>query len=726
MGKINVLDVNIANMIAAGEVVERPASVVKELLENSIDAHAKNITVEIKHGGMTYIRVTDDGDGIEADDVRTAFLPHATSKIKTSEDLSKIYTLGFRGEALASIGAVAKVEIYTKTKNAPLGKMLAIEGGTVTEESEAGCSDGTTIIVRNLFYNTPARMKFLKKDATETGYVSDVINKAVLGNPGVSIKYIGATKSLSSPGDGQLKSSIFSVYGKDYLKNVIPVSYEDENIKIEGFIGNSSLSKKNRSYQTFYINGRNILSKTMSAALSEAFKNTVMVGQFPFAVLNVTLNPAFVDVNVHPTKMEVRFSDDKKIFDAVYWACKNALGEKKHIPEMEFSHPVKKPEFKNAINPKNVKQEEINLLKDSYIKGASSYESSKTSAGGKISDIGKSQKPITKEALSTKDKLFAKESFFGKEPIPERENISKSENLTEKEDVLKTEGVSKSEGVSEKEGFFEKESISEKDKVFEKKNPFTKENLFTKESLFAKSENAEEILPSFNDNLSQKNTENDAFVRSTDEKVDFSENTAKENEPIRANVSFRVVGQIFSTYIIVEKNGEMIIIDQHAAHERLYFEEFLKDLKEGKTYSQMMLVPMTVDLSPIEFATFSQNKDFFTKIGFDIDEFGNNVVIIRSVPETLIDINLKDLLTELIENVSKTNGKTHTDTELAALHTMACKRALKGNQTLTMAEMEELVKRVEGLDAINTCPHGRPIEIKMTKKELEKNFKRIV
>ena len=715
MGKINVLDVNIANMIAAGEVVERPASVVKELLENSIDAHAKNITVEIKHGGMTYIRVTDDGDGIEADDVRTAFLPHATSKIKTSEDLSKIYTLGFRGEALASIGAVAKVEIYTKTKNAPLGKMLAIEGGTVTEESEAGCSDGTTIIVRNLFYNTPARMKFLKKDATETGYVSDVINKAVLGNPGVSIKYIGATKSLSSPGDGQLKSSIFSVYGKDYLKNVIPVSYEGENIKIEGFIGNSSLSKKNRSYQTFYINGRNILSKTMSAALSEAFKNTVMVGQFPFAVLNVTLNPVFVDVNVHPTKMEVRFSDDKKIFDAVYWACKNALGEKKHIPEMEFSHPVKKAEFKNAINPKNVKQEEINLLKDSYIKGASSYESGKTSAGGKTSNIGsESQKPITKEEPFTKDKFFTKESFFGKEPISERESISKAENITEKEIV------------SVKENFTKKEGISENEKVFEKKNPFTKENLFTKESLFGKSENAEEISPSFNDNLSQKNTENDAFVRNADEKTGFSESTANENDTIRANASFRVVGQIFSTYIIVEKNGEMIIIDQHAAHERLYFEEFLKDLKEGKTYSQMMLVPMTVDLSPIEFATFSQNKDFFAKIGFDIDEFGNNVVIIRSVPETLIDINLKDLLTELIENVSKTNGKTHTDTELAALHTMACKRALKGNQTLTMAEMEELVKRVEGLDAINTCPHGRPIEIKMTKKELEKNFKRIV
>lgn len=662
MGKINVLDVNIANMIAAGEVVERPSSVVKELVENSIDANAKNITVEIKNGGMSYIRVTDDGDGIEPDDVKTAFLPHATSKIKTSDDLAKIYTLGFRGEALASIAAVARVEIYTKTKNNKLGKMLAVEGGVVTEESDAGCSDGTTIIVRNLFYNTPARMKFLKKDATEASYVSDVINKIILGNPHIAVKYICSSRQVASAGDGNLKSSIFTVYGKDYLKHLIEVNYDDDNIKVSGFIGNSSLSKKNRSYQTFFINGRNIMSKTMSAALGESYKNTVMVGQFPFAVLCISVNSAFVDVNVHPTKMEVRFSDDKKIFDAVYWACKNALGEKKHVPSLEIKRPNEIKRTDVSDKPK-VTVSEINFLKDAFVKDKSEYIKSDETK---------------KEAIYEKTYVKPEKTrpFVTKESLENKRFSTLSDNLS----TLK------------------------------------KDDEFVKSVADVTNDNYQ------NDDTVQNDLQIDVKIESSNEKNDDKNGLLSDI----GNTYYRVVGQVFSTYIIVEKDGEMHIIDQHAAHERLYFEEFLKDLKEGKVYSQMMLIPATIDLTPIEFDTVMQNKEFFAKLGFDIDAFGSNVIIIREVPETLIDINLKDLIGELIEIVSQTNSKTHTDTELAALHTMACKRAMKGNHTLTMAEMEALVASLSELNSINTCPHGRPIEIKMTKKELEKNFRRIV
>ncbi len=643
MAKINVLDISIANMIAAGEVVERPSSVVKELVENSIDAGAKHITVEIKNGGMSYIRVTDDGCGIESDDVRTAFLPHATSKIKTSEDLNRIYTLGFRGEALSSIASVAKVEIYTKTKDAHVGKRLLIEGGIVLEEDDAGCPLGTTIIVRNLFYNTPARQKFLKKDATEASYVSDVISKIVLGNPSVSIKYISNSKNISTSGDGNLKNSIYAIYGKDYLNHLLEVDFSDENIKITGYVGNSSLARKNRNYQTFFINGRNIQSKTMSVALSEAYKNTIMTGQFPFAVLNVKVNSAFVDVNVHPTKMEVRFSDDKKIFDAIYWAAKNALNEKKHIPEIKTEKP--KIVYESAINPKTVKQSEINFLKDAFINDTQKKEIS------------------VKKAITINDIL------------PERKQESRV--LSDAVDKIKNEYLNDKE--EKQEDIFVRE--------IPKEEPVKKEEPIKAEEEKTHKETKKSYLP---------------------------------------NVDFKVVGQVFSTYIIVEMEGEMHILDQHAAHERLYFEQFLKDLNEGKIYSQMMLVPHTVNLTDIEFNRVIENMDFFKKVGFVIEEFGTNVIIVREVPETLVDAALNDLMADLIEIVSRTDGKMHTDAEIEALHTMACKRAIKGNHTLSQNEMEKLVSDVFNLENINTCPHGRPIEMKMTKKELEKNFKRIV
>lgn len=637
MGKINVLSEEIANMISAGEVVERPASVVKELVENSIDAGATSVCVEIKNGGMTYIRVTDNGSGIEKDDLKKAFLPHATSKIKTSDDLAKIFTLGFRGEALASIAAVSKVEVFTKTKNDPYGKMITVQGGKIIEEGETGCSEGTTIIVRDLFYNTPARMKFLKKDSVEAGSITDVLNKVILGNPSVSVKYISQSKNMTSQGDGKLINSIFTVYGKDFVKNVIPVSFEDDNVKVTGYIGNSQISRNTRAYQTIFINGRNIVSKTISAALSEGYKNSIMVGKFPFAVINVEINPAFVDVNVHPTKMEVRFSDEKKIFEAVYWATKNALERKRVVPEI-------KREVKTFSVPDEIKksnQVDINLLRDSFINQKDAYNTKEVPHKPKI----------TINDLKIKEKSF--------------DTLS---------DNIKT---------------VNQDNVVEKNYVFNE----------IKQSL-PKDEQKSDITKPEDENIEQTN--------------------------LKAGIDFKIVGQIFSTYIIIESEGEMRLIDQHAAHERIYFEEFYADYKKRSIDSQILLIPAMVNLPQKLYDVAMDNTEFFQSLGFEIDSFGNNVIALRKVPAACAECNLTDLVTEILEDLNEKGSADILDSQLHALYTMACKRAIKGNRTLSVSEMESIVERAYALKNINTCPHGRPIEIKMTKKDLEKEFKRIV
>lgn len=637
MGKINVLSEEIANMISAGEVVERPASVVKELVENSIDAGATSVCVEIKNGGMTYIRVTDNGSGIEKDDLKKAFLPHATSKIKTSDDLAKIFTLGFRGEALASIAAVSKVEVFTKTKNDPYGKMITVQGGKIIEEGETGCSEGTTIIVRDLFYNTPARMKFLKKDSVEAGSITDVLNKVILGNPSVSVKYISQSKNMTSQGDGKLINSIFTVYGKDFVKNVIPVSFEDDNVKVTGYIGNSQISRNTRAYQTIFINGRNIVSKTISAALSEGYKNSIMVGKFPFAVINVEINPAFVDVNVHPTKMEVRFSDEKKIFEAVYWATKNALERKRVVPEI-------KREVKTFSVPDEIKksnQVDINLLRDSFINQKDAYNTKEVPHKPKI----------TINDLKIKEKSF--------------DTLS---------DNIKT---------------VNQDNVVEKNYVFNE----------IKQSL-PKDEQKSDITKPEDENIKEAN--------------------------LKAGIDFKIVGQIFSTYIIIESEGEMRLIDQHAAHERIYFEEFYADYKKRSIDSQILLIPAMVNLPQKLYDVAMDNTEFFQSLGFEIDSFGNNVIALRKVPAACAECNLTDLVTEILEDLNEKGSADILDSQLHALYTMACKRAIKGNRTLSVSEMESIVERAYALKNINTCPHGRPIEIKMTKKDLEKEFKRIV
>lgn len=672
--KINVLPSEIANMIAAGEVVERPASVVKELVENCVDAGASSITVEIKKGGITYIRVTDNGSGIAPDEIEKAFFRHATSKISSAADLESIYTLGFRGEALASIAAVARVETFSKTKDASVGRCVVIEGGAVLENDEAGCADGTTMIVRNLFFNTPARMKFLKNDATETGYVTDVVTKLILSHPEIAVQYINNGKTiLKSNGDGSLLNAIYTVFGKDYSKNMTEVSYTDEGMTVTGYIGNSYLARKDRRHQIFFVNSRNIVCKTMSAAVSEAYKNTVMTGRFPVCILKAEVNANSVDVNVHPTKMEVRFSDEKKVYNLIYWAVKNALSDKKYIPEIQTSSKMSAPAtgslVKNAPSYDGAKQMELNILKDVFAKKEEPI----------ITETLKAEKAQSKSVNLPNEKITTQSGFFKKPPADD----------------------------------FVKKTVEEIKKEFDETEDTSRFNHIPKEKVEMKSEI---IKP-----VSKENP-----VSETPASQILETKTPVKSEMPKADLDFVLVGQIFGTYIILQKDNEMLIIDQHAAHERIYFEKLYKEFEERGIQSQLLLLPVTMTLNAIEFNAAIENKDFFEKLGFEVDAFGETSIIVRSTPDTLEEQDIKDAISDIISMLMQNKNNIKKELAGEALHIIACKRALKGNHVMTEKEMKSLAEQVLALeDGINTCPHGRPIIVKMSKYNLEKQFKRL-
>ena len=638
MGIINLLETEISNRIAAGEVVERPASVVKELVENSIDAGAKKIVVEIKKGGSTYIRVTDDGCGMEKEDAVVAFLRHATSKISTAEDLDAIYTLGFRGEALSSIGAVSMVDLYTKRRDDSFGTHTVCNGGEIVSEEDAGIPDGTTFVVKNLFYNVPARMKFLKKDSTEAAYISDIMTRFILAHPEVSFKFVSNGKDvLYSHGDGKLVNCIYSVYGRDYATSMLEVDYKTEYVTVTGMTGKGSTARPNRNYQSFFVNSRYIKSPLIMRAVEEAYKNQVMIGKFPVSVLNIEINPSLIDINVHPTKLEVKFSNESEVYQAVYHAVTDALYRIADIPQIKKPEPV-------------IKKETPLFKKDEVIPGAQIKIEEKP-------QVKETVKPIEKKEIKT---IFDKKNFSVAEPrLFERKN--------EDSDV-------KSEAITET-----KTSVEEPDKktnVEEKYADNIKEEPVLKQSI----------------------------------------------EP----VEFTLVGQVFDTYIIIERGDEMLMIDQHAAHERLNYEDLKTELENKKVYSQSLLIPVVVDLSANEMAVFSQNESFILELGFDAEEFGNNSVIIRSVPISATKEDISDLFIEIISQIEENKREIMSKKQERLIYTIACKAAIKANCRLSEKEQRELVNKVLALENINTCPHGRPIMISMSKNEVEKQFKRIV
>jgi DNA mismatch repair protein MutL len=644
MGKIQVLDKDVSNKIAAGEVVERPVSVVKELVENSIDAGASVITVEIKNGGSTYIRVTDNGAGMSASDAEIAFLRHATSKIQTADDLDAIYTLGFRGEALSSIGAVAEVDLFTKRAGDDEGAHVVCCGGDISSAEAAGAADGTTFVVKNLFYNTPARMKFLKKDATEAGYISDIMSRFVLAHPEISFRFISNGRDqIFSSGDNDLKNAVYTVYGKDYAKAALEVDYDNGAAKISGIAGNGSACRPNRGYQTFFVNKRYIKSALIIRAVEDAYKNQIMIGKFPMAALNIEIDPSMIDINIHPTKLEVKFSDEKLIYETVYFGVKNALYRSVNIPKIEKTEKPEKPEklFEASPSEQTRMSFSANELKADKIK----------------QDI---IRPVLKQEETQAE--IKKDEYKEKRPqkVTEFKHVSP--------DIQIWKPAKKQEVGAEAEF---KPAVHE---------PETKA--------------ASYITP--------------------------------QEESRKAEDVWRVVGQVFSTYVLVERGEEMLMIDQHAAHERLKYEQLKKELGESRVVSQILLVPAVVSLTAVEYAAYKENKDFLEPLGFEIEDFGDNSLLVRSVPQEMEHDDAQQVVAEMLTELINHRSQLITEKQERLLYTIACKAAVKANRAMSEEEMRALVRDVMKMDNINTCPHGRPIMISMSKKEMEKEFKRIV
>ncbi len=605
MKKINVLTSEMANKIAAGEVVERPASVIKELVENSIDAGADKIIIEIKNGGTTYIRVTDNGCGISPVDIKTAFLPHATSKIFDESDLYAIKTLGFRGEALSSIAAVSKVEIMSKTADED-GTMLTIEGGNVTGEETVGCPVGTTIVVKNLFYNTPARMKFLKRDATEASYITDIVERLVMANPDICVRYIiDGKERLFVSGDGELKSCIYAVYGRDYAKGSLEITNKNELIKISGYTGNRETSRGNRAFQSIFVNGRYVKNRAITAAAENAYKNTLMTGKFPFFAICIEIPFDMIDINVHPTKLEVKFANERQVCDEVYWAIRGALEKDAD----EIREQIKK--------------------------------SSQTFSAPIINDT----------------------------PKPEQTFIH-----------------------------------------------VTRQSEVTKRAQFDYKQEVPVQRPKIDENTTKKAIEFFTLEAPTHELL---KEEPKQEEPVKEDIPYKIVGQLFDTYVVLELENDILLMDQHAAHERMIYQNLIRINEEKDAMFQALLVPVAVTLSPDEYDRVEEKSGELRKFGFEVEDFGSNTILVRQVPVELKDEDIKNIILEIINN-SSTNYMEEN------IHTIACKAAIKANKKLSDKEIAELIRLFVAEGGVNTCPHGRPIVIKVTRRELEKMFKRIV
>ncbi len=692
MGLIHILDTEVSNKIAAGEVVERPLSIVKELVENSIDAGASVITIEIRDGGIKYIRVTDNGSGMGEEDAKLCFLRHATSKIQTGSDLDAIYTLGFRGEALSSIGAVSKVRLYTKRKSDDMGICVTCEGGEILSSNDAGAPNGTVIEVSDLFYNTPARLKFLKKPATESGYITDIVSRYVFAHPEISFKLIRDGKEvIFTSGDNKLINSIYAVYGKDYAKNMLDVDYRYNDVVVSGVIGKGTLARANRNYQSFFVNGRYIKSPLMIRALEEAFKNQIMISKFPTAILNIVIDASSVDINVHPTKLECKFSNEQEIYQAVYHAVKSALYALPNVPEIERT-------------PAMPEQPELPFAK-------SDARNWKTA-----DEIDKPSTPKT-------------ESFVPKFKVEQREIPLVFEQ--QPEEVPKQAPV---RDVSEPKAAMPQTEIKTEESAYRELLNRAKAAETIVSPKPEKEEPEIDMFALLDNALAGKRTVND-IVKVKDPTVTDSVYKYRESTPtpeygkaediIFDSSNFRVIGQLFETYILVEQNDRMLMIDQHAAHERLNFEALKAELEECGVNSQMILEPVEVRLSGEELAVYSENKKLFAELGFECS-VNDNTVMITSVPGDISWSEIEPLFLELLTQTRDMSTQLISKSKERLLYTISCKAAIKANMEISELEMTSLVKKVFNLKNINTCPHGRPIVISMTKKEIEKDFKRIV
>mgnify|MGYP004573658751 CR=1 FL=1 len=676
MRRIAVLDQNTIDKIAAGEVVERPSSVVKELVENAIDAGATAITVEITDGGKKLIRITDNGSGMEAEQVPLAFLRHATSKIEKVEDLVHIASLGFRGEALSSIAAVAQVELITKTPSAISGTRYVIEGGQEQSLEEMGAPEGTTFLIRNLFYNTPARSKFLKSDMTEAGYINTLMEQLALSHPEISFKYIQNRQvKLSSSGNYSVKDVIYSVYGREIAKALLEVSYENDFMKIEGFVGKPEISRGNRSFENYYINGRYVKNKIITKAIEDGYKGFVMQHKFPFVSLRIEMDGNDLDVNVHPAKREVRFARETEVYTAIYETVRKAVTHRELIPQVSVGKetPVSRTE---QIKPGNVPEPfEVKRRQEIYgsrTAAVSSYNSRPAVAAASTAFSPKTAEDSVRE-----------NSFYNSKPFTKEEEEMFSGTLKEK-------------------------NICENTVAQNTQN--TQEN--------SKQPESPDTIPEDSDTMPESPvpTEQPKQLELFEERLLAPESRSRH----------KLIGQLFDTYWLVQFEDNFYIIDQHAAHEKVYYERFVKLFKSQEIQSQYLSPPLIVSLSLEEESLLKANEKYFRDFGFEIEPFGGREYSISAVPSLLLGMTEEEVFLEMLDHLGADGTKDAFELFTARLATMACKAAVKGNHAMSPQEADKLIDELLTLENPYNCPHGRPTIISMTKTEIEKKFKRIV
>ena len=696
MGIIVLLDDLTINKIAAGEVIERPASVVKELVENSIDAGATNINIEIKNGGISYIRITDNGKGIMPDDMEMAFERHATSKIRNASDLETVTSMGFRGEALASIAAISKVEMISKTGENEIGYKVNVQAGKIINKEETGCSKGTIITITDLFFNTPVRYKFLKKDFTEAGYIEDVITRIALVHPEIAIKLTSSGKTIiQTSGNGDIKSVVYGIYGKDVADNILEVNYQYEDIKVTGVIGKPVIARSNRGNQIFFVNKRYIKDKTLTSAAEQAFKGLLTIGKYGFLILNIEMSPSKVDVNVHPAKLEVRFQDENTIFKAVYHAIKETLLKGELVPE---DKPVEIKRQETIVTPG-----ETEIKKESI----------------KFSDL--LQKMVSKkEEKEVEDPFEYKanpiaEIYSNKYGVREEEESYKIQNKQITEETAEEDELSKMDTQ-----VINTQEINERimGKITELDNLKIEENSKNFEEMYAKTfgnlpktENKEEPK----DETKVKTEELEMT-----EKISMFDNMEDKTIP-----KYKFIGIAFATYIIIEIDNELYIIDQHAAHERIMYEKIKKNFySDGEKDSQLMLLPDIINLTHKEMDIAKENIPVFEKAGFMLEQFGENTIKLTGVPNICIDLDTKQLFLETLDEINTVARTAKQEIEEKFIATLACKSAVKANMVLTKDEVDNLMKQLLVLPNPFTCPHGRPTAIHLTKNDIEKKFSR--
>lgn len=716
MPKINILPKSIAELIAAGEVVERPASVVKELVENSIDAGAKSVAVEIMNGGIRYIRVTDNGCGISPEDVPTAFISHATSKIKDASDLNSILTLGFRGEALPSVAAVSRLSMLTRTEEADEGVLFTVEGGDNAKCEPAGCPVGTTITVRDLFFNTPARMKFLKKDVTEGSCVTDVVTKAALAHPEVKFSLIRDGKNvLLTPGNGRLSDTVYSVFGKAVADALLPCEYEGNGISVSGYISKPLNNRPNRNMQFFFVNGRSVRIPAAVPALDEAYKNSIMIGKFPMCFLNVKIAAEKVDVNVHPAKTEIRFSDETKIFEVIYYAARGALARG------DSTRPSIRLANNSVLDAPKQKTEQMSF--SSVHRGSSApqtaFRSSELESREKNgSGTEKQAEPLLKDRANIFD------ISQGVKPQAEHASASvASGSLQSKEgqarpgapfvslplndsavDPIVSSGERR---VSSETGYNVPWTTKKTIDVFVDDGG---ENGNTPSADIRK----EEPLPTDNERI-ENDSVTDRVLNAEEKEESVSDGAAFDD--------FKIIGEIFKTYILVERASKLLIIDKHAAHERMIFNRM--KCSDGEAYSQVLLTPVPVTLSGREYAAVTENIGIFAEAGFAVDDFGDGTVTVRECPAELTREDIPSLIAEIAGELLRGNTRARPERLERIRETAACRAAIKAGDSLKPEETYAFVRELLSNEKIRYCPHGRPVMYELSKHEIEKQFGRL-